>query len=99
MARSQPLLRLPGLRLPGLGSPRIRRLVAIARRGVNLFPFTPLGLVTVAAAALALARYGIARADLLYLVIGAVESPTPVLVSKNDNASRPGSGGRPCLQL
>jgi uncharacterized protein (DUF58 family) len=46
--------------------------VALARRGVDLFPFTPLGLVTTGAAALALWRYGVKRVDLLYLVIGAV---------------------------
>jgi uncharacterized protein (DUF58 family) len=63
---------LPALRLLRLRPPWLRRAVALGRRAVDLFPFTPLGLVTLGAAALALVRYGVARVDLLYLVIGAV---------------------------
>jgi hypothetical protein len=50
----------------------LRRAYALVRRGADLFPFTPLGLVAVAAAGFALVRYGVRRVDLLYLVIGAV---------------------------
>ena len=60
----------PRLRFPR--SPALRRVAAFGRRALDLFPFTPLGLVTAGAATLALVRYGVARVDLLYLVIGAV---------------------------
>jgi hypothetical protein len=52
--------------------PVLRRAAGLARRLVDLFPFTPLGLVTMGAAGFALRRYGVGRVDLLYLVIGAV---------------------------
>jgi hypothetical protein len=52
--------------------PVLRRAAGLARRLVDLFPFTPLGLVTMGAAGFALRRYGFGRVDLLYLVIGAV---------------------------
>jgi hypothetical protein len=61
---------LPRFRV--LRSPAAGRALGLARRAVDLFPLTPLGLVTSGAAALALVRYGVARVDLLYLVIGAV---------------------------
>ena len=62
----------PASRFVFLRSPALRRTASLARRAVDLFPFTPLGLVTVGASALALFRYGVGRVDLLYLVIGAV---------------------------
>lgn len=49
-----------------------RRVWAIVRRGVELFPLTPLGIAVLAAAALALLRYGIGRVDLILLVVGGV---------------------------
>src|SRR5262245_43897928 len=64
------------MRSPAPRFPRLRswwaRLGRVGRRIVDLFPFTPLGLVTGGASALALWRYGVARVALLYLVIGAV---------------------------
>jgi hypothetical protein len=65
MPRPEPRRRL-------LRSPALRRAISLGRRIVDLFPMTPLGLVTVTAAGFALRRYGIVRVDLLYLVIGAV---------------------------
>jgi hypothetical protein len=55
-----------------LRSSALRRAAAIGRRLVDLFPFTPLGIVTISAAGFALRRYGLGRVDLLYLVIGVV---------------------------
>jgi hypothetical protein len=49
-----------------------RRLRARARPVLDLFPLTPLGLFTLAGAALALAYYGLKRIDLLLLVVGVV---------------------------
>jgi hypothetical protein len=50
----------------------LQRARVLLRRGADLFPLTPLGLVVLPAAALALLRYGIGRIDLVFLVIGAV---------------------------
>ena len=52
--------------------PSIRRVSALARRGVEAFPFTGLGLLVVAGCGWALVRYGIRHIDLLLLVVGAV---------------------------
>jgi hypothetical protein len=49
-----------------------RVLARVARTAIDLFPLTPLGVVTVGAAGLALKQYGLGRVDLLYLVIGLV---------------------------
>lgn len=48
------------------------RLRAIGRKAVDLFPFTPLGLLVLAIAAYALFAVGIERSDLILLVMGAV---------------------------
>ncbi len=50
----------------------LRALGRLARRAQELFPFTPLGLLVLALSALALVRYGLARIDLVLLVMGAV---------------------------
>lgn len=52
--------------------PRLRRVPALARRAVEAFPFTALGLLVVAGCGWSLVRYGIRRIDLLLLVVGAV---------------------------
>ncbi len=55
---------------------RLRRalvwLRALAKRAVDLFPFTPLGLLLLAGSAISLVSYGIRRIDLVLLVMGAV---------------------------
>lgn len=57
-------------------APMLRRVLAPVRRvflrARELFPFTPLGVILLAGAALALVRYGLRRIDLVLLVIGAV---------------------------
>jgi len=49
-----------------------RKARAFARPVLDLFPFTPLGLVVLGAAAFALAAIGVRRLDLLLLVVGTV---------------------------
>ena len=49
-----------------------RRLRDLARRAVDLFPLTPLGVFVAALSAFALFRYGLGRVDLLLIVIGGV---------------------------
>jgi len=48
------------------------RLGPILRRGIDAFPITPAGLFVLGAAGISLGYYGIARIDLLLLVVGAV---------------------------
>jgi hypothetical protein len=65
-------MRLGALRTSLRRSRVARVLGTVARTAVDLFPLTPLGVVTIGAAALALKQYGLGRVDLLYLVIGLV---------------------------
>ncbi|MEO7327780.1 MAG: DUF58 domain-containing protein, partial [Minicystis sp.] len=60
---------IPGMKRLGALA---RRLRTRARPVLDLFPLTPLGLLTLAGAALALAYYGLRRIDLLLLVVGVV---------------------------
>lgn len=48
----------------------MRTLASIARRVADLFPLTSLGVVVAAIATVALLRYGLARLDLVLLVVG-----------------------------
>ncbi len=52
--------------------PALQKAGRVARRIGDLFPFTPIGLVSLAAACFALVVFGIGRVDLLLLVVGAL---------------------------
>src|SRR5215213_8317858 len=58
---------------PTLAGPsrKARSVLRLVARGVDLFPLTGLGLLVVAAAAVALFVYGLGRLDLVLLVVGA----------------------------
>lgn len=58
--------------VPGKLRRAAARGVAIARKARDLFPLTAKGVLLLGGSALALARYGLAKIDLLLLVIGAV---------------------------
>jgi hypothetical protein len=63
---------MPGARTIARAKALTARLGPISRRGIDAFPLTPAGVIVLGAAGISLGYYGVARIDLLLLVVGAV---------------------------
>jgi hypothetical protein len=63
---------MPGGRLIARAKALLARLRPILQRGIDAFPITPAGLVVLGGAGVSLGYYGLARIDLLLLVVGVV---------------------------
>jgi hypothetical protein len=63
---------MPGRRPIARAKALLARLRPIFQRGIDAFPFTPAGLVVLGGAGISLGYYGLARIDLLLLVVGVV---------------------------